>query len=255
MSLQLTKLRKVKAMMLLGFGGVLLGSISVRTVLAEEVNASVEVTNSLSLINPKAVQSTETSTYLLTGGTLLNTLNSTILASENETNAEPTETVSTETTTEVIPFETEVIQNPSFPAGEIKVIQEGVAGEVSVTKTTTVTTKNGNSQTSTTESRVPVKKPLNKIIEVGTKVINTTPSTSDSIVVSPKASSSTVVIKSKDTSGSKIESSEKEVPKDKSEEKKELPSTGSQVESPLTSLLAFSSIVTAIFLLRLRKKN
>lgn len=270
MSKPMTKKKKaisiqkfVKPILGFTFGALLLSTVFTPFVFAEEVASSLGYATSglLSVSVPKGLTSLETTTYLMANESPSNTLTSDTISSDNGgTASNPNETVTTETTSEAIPFDTEVIQNPDLPVGEIKVVQEGVAGEVTVTKTTTTITQNGVSQSTTTESRVPVKKPINKIIEVGTKEIS--PSSSDVITVSPSPSSTssesshqgslTPTPKSRQNSqekkGSQTKKS-KDDAKEKEGDKKELPQTGSQESGIFSQLSALISTALGLFLL------
>ncbi|MTC91092.1 LPXTG cell wall anchor domain-containing protein [Streptococcus uberis] len=253
------------------FGALLLSTVFTPSVFAEEVASSLGYATSglLSVSVPKGLTSLETTTYLMANESPSNTLTSDTISSDNGgTASNPNETVTTETTSEAIPFDTEVIQNPDLPVGEIKVVQEGVAGEVTVTKTTTTITQNGVSQSTTTESRVPVKKPINKIIEVGTKEISPSPSSSDVITVSPSPSSTssessqqgslTPTPKSRQNSqekkGSQTKKS-KDDAKEKEGDKKELPPTGSQESGIFSLFSALISTALGLFLLKSNKND
>lgn len=261
--------KSVKPILGFTFGALLLSTVFAPSVFAEEVASSLGYATSglLSVSVPKELTSLETTTYLMANGSPSNTLTSDTISSDNGgTASNPNETVTTETTSEAIPFDTEVIQNPDLPVGEIKVVQEGVAGEVTVTKTTTTITQNGVSQSTTTESRVPVKKPINKIIEVGTKEISPSPSSSDVITVSPSPSSTssessqqgslTSAPKSRQNSqekkGSQTKKS-KDDAKEKEGDKKELPPTGSQESGIFSQLSALISTALGLFLLKSNK--
>ncbi|SUO89699.1 G5 domain-containing protein [Streptococcus uberis] len=259
--------KSVKPILGFTFGALLLSTVFTPSVFAEEVASSLGYATSglLSVSVPKELTSLETTTYLMANESPSNTLTSDTISSDNGgTASNPNETVTTETTSEAIPFDTEVIQNPDLPVGEIKVVQEGVAGEVTVTKTTTTITQNGVSQSTTTESRVPVKKPINKIIEVGIKEIS--PSSSDVITVSPSPSSTssesshqgslTPTPKSRQNSqekkGSQTKKS-KDDAKEKEGDKKELPQTGSQESGIFSQLSALISTALGLFLLKSNK--
>ncbi|WP_203263735.1 G5 domain-containing protein [Streptococcus uberis] len=261
--------KSVKPILGFTFGALLLSTVFTPSVFAEEVVSSLGHATSglLSVSVPKELTSLETTTYLMASESPSNTLTSDTISSDNGgTASNPNEIVTTETTSEAIPFDTEVIQNPDLPIGEIKVVQEGVAGEVTVTKTTTTITQNGVSQSTTTESRVPVKKPINKIIEVGTKEISTSPSSSDVITVSPSPSSTssessqqgslTSASKSRQNSqekkGSQTKKS-KDDAKEKEGDKKELPPTGSQESGIFSQLSALISTALGLFLLKSNK--
>lgn len=261
--------KSVKPILGFTFGALLLSTVFTPSVFAEEVASSLGYATSglLSVSVPKELTSLETTTYLMANESPSNTLTSDTISSDNGgTASNPNETVTTETTSEAIPFDTEVIQNPDLPVGEIKVVQEGVAGEVTVTKTTTTITQNGVSQSTTTESRVPVKKPINKIIEVGTKEISPSPSSSDVITVSPSPSSTssessqqgslTSASKSRQNSqekkGSQTKKS-KDDAKEKEGDKKELPPTGSQESGIFSQLSALISTALGLFLLKSNK--
>ncbi|MTB35557.1 G5 domain-containing protein [Streptococcus uberis] len=261
--------KSVKPILGFTFGALLLSTVFTPSVFAEEVVSSLGHATSglLSVSVPKELTSLETTTYLMASESPSNTLTSDTISSDNGgTASNPNETVTTETTSEAIPFDTEVIQNPDLPVGEIKVVQEGVAGEVTVTKTTTTITQNGVSQSTTTESRVPVKKPINKIIEVGTKEISPSPSSSDVITVSPSPSSTssessqqgslTSASKSRQNSqekkGSQTKKS-KDDAKEKEGDKKELPPTGSQESGIFSQLSALISTALGLFLLKSNK--
>lgn len=261
--------KSVKPILGFTFGALLLSTVFTPSVFAEEVASSLGYATSglLSVSVPKELTSLETTTYLMANESPSNTLTSDTISSDNGgTASNPNETVTTETTSEAIPFDTEVIQNPDLPVGEIKVVQEGVAGEVTVTKTTTTITQNGVSQSTTTESRVPVKKPINKIIEVGTKEISPSPSSSDVITVSPSPSSTssessqqgslTSAPKSRQNSqekkGSQTKKS-KDDAKEKEGDKKELPPTGSQESGIFSQLSALISTALGLFLLKSNK--
>lgn len=263
--------KSVKPILGFTFGALLLSTVFTPSVFAEEVASSLGYATSglLSVSVPKELTSLETTTYLMANESPSNTLTSDTISSDNGgTASNPNETVTTETTSEAIPFDTEVIQNPDLPVGEIKVVQEGVAGEVTVTKTTTTITQNGVSQSTTTESRVPVKKPINKIIEVGTKEISPSPSpsSSDVITVSPSPSSTssessqqgslTPTPKSRQNSqekkGSQTKKS-KDDAKEKEGDKKELPPTGSQESGIFSQLSALISTALGLFLLKSNK--
>lgn len=261
--------KSVKPILGFTFGALLLSTVFTPSVFAEEVASSLGYATSglLSVSVPKELTSLETTTYLMANESPSNTLTSDTISSDNGgTASNPNETVTTETTSEAIPFDTEVIQNPDLPVGEIKVVQEGVAGEVTVTKTTTTITQNGVSQSTTTESRVPVKKPINKIIEVGTKEISPSPSSSDVITVSPSPSSTssessqqgslTSDPKSRQNSqekkGSQTKKS-KDDTKEKEGNKKELPPTGSQESGIFSQLSALISAALGLFLLKSNK--
>lgn len=261
--------KSVKPILGFTFGALLLSTVFTPSVFAEEVVSSLGYATSglLSVSVPKELTSLETTTYLMANESPSNTLTSDTISSDNGgTASNPNETVTTETTSEAIPFDTEVIQNPDLPVGEIKVVQEGVAGEVTVTKTTTTITQNGVSQSTTTESRVPVKKPINKIIEVGTKEISPSPSSSDVITVSPSPSSTssessqqgslTSASKSRQNSqekkGSQTKKS-KDDAKEKEGDKKELPPTGSQESGIFSQLSALISTALGLFLLKSNK--
>lgn len=278
MSKPLTKKKKaisiqksVKPILGFTFGALLLSTVFTPSVFAEEVASSLGYATSglLSVSVPKELTSLETTTYLMANESPGNTLTSDTISSDNGgTASNPNETVTTETTSEAIPFDTEVIQNPDLPVGEIKVVQEGVAGEVTVTKTTTTITQNGVSQSTTTESRVPVKKPINKIIEVGTKEISPSPSSSDVITVSPSPSSTssessqqgslTPTPKSRQNSqekkGSQTKKS-KDDAKEKERDKKELPPTGSQESGIFSLFSALISTALGLFLLKSNKND
>lgn len=261
--------KSVKPILCFTFGALLLSTVFTPSVFAEEVASPIGQATSglLSVSVPKELTSLETTTYLMANESPSNTLTSNTISSDNGgTASNPNETVTTETTSEAIPFDTEVIQNPDLPVGEIKVVQEGVAGEVTVTKTTTTITQNGVSQSTTTESRVPVKKPINKIIEVGTKEISPSPSSSDVITVSPSPSSTssessqqgslTSDPKSRQNSqekkGSQTKKS-KDDTKEKEGNKKELPPTGSQESGIFSQLSALISAALGLFLLKSNK--
>lgn len=261
--------KSVKPILGFTFGALLLSTVFTPSVFAEEVVSSLGHATSglLSVSVPKELTSLETTTYLMASESPSNTLTSDTISSDNGgTASNPNEIVTTETTSEAIPFDTEVIQNPDLPIGEIKVVQEGVAGEVTVTKTTTTITQNGVSQSTTTESRVPVKKPINKIIEVGTKEISPSPSSSDVITVSPSPSSTssessqqgslTSASKSRQNSqekkGSQTKKS-KDDAKEKEGDKKELPPTGSQESGIFSQLSALISTALGLFLLKSNK--
>lgn len=263
--------KSVKPILGFTFGALLLSTVFTPSVFAEEVASSLGYATSglLSVSVPKELTSLETTTYLMANESPSNTLTSDTISSDNGgTASNPNEAVTTETTSEAIPFDTEVIQNPDLPVGEIKVVQEGVAGEVTVTKTTTTITQNGVSQSTTTESRVPVKKPINKIIEVGTKEISPSPSpsSSDVITVSPSPSSTssessqqgslTPTPKSRQNSqekkGSQTKKS-KDDAKEKEGDKKELPPTGSQESGIFSQLSALISTALGLFLLKSNK--
>lgn len=261
--------KSVKPILGFTFGALLLSTVFTPSVFAEEVVSSLGHATSglLSVSVLKELTSLETTTYLMASESPSNTLTSDTISSDNGgTASNPNEIVTTETTSEAIPFDTEVIQNPDLPIGEIKVVQEGVAGEVTVTKTTTTITQNGVSQSTTTESRVPVKKPINKIIEVGTKEISTSPSSSDVITVSPSPSSTssessqqgslTSASKSRQNSqekkGSQTKKS-KDDAKEKEGDKKELPPTGSQESGIFSQLSALISTALGLFLLKSNK--
>lgn len=261
--------KSVKPILGFTFGALLLSTVFTPSVFAEEVASSLGYATSglLSVSVPKELTSLETTTYLMANESPSNTLTSDTISSDNGgTASNPNETVTTETTSEAIPFDTEVIQNPDLPVGEIKVVQEGVAGEVTVTKTTTTITQNGVSQSTTTESRVPVKKPINKIIEVGTKEISPSPSSSDVITVSPSPSSTssessqqgslTSAPKSRQNSqekkGNQTKKS-KDDAKEKEGDKKELPPTGSQESGNFSQLCALISTALGLFLLKSNK--
>lgn len=261
--------KSVKPILGFTFGALLLSTVFTPSVFAEEVVSSLGHATSglLSVSVPKELTSLETTTYLMASESPSNTLTSDTISSDNGgTASNPNEIVTTETTSEAIPFDTEVIQNPDLPIGEIKVVQEGVAGEVTVTKTTTTITQNGVSQSTTTESRVPVKKTINKIIEVGTKEISTSPSSSDVITVSPSPSSTssessqqgslTSASKSRQNSqekkGSQTKKS-KDDAKEKEGDKKELPPTGSQESGIFSQLSALISTALGLFLLKSNK--
>lgn len=263
--------KSVKPILGFTFGALLLSTVFTPSVFAEEVASSLGHATSglLSVSVPKELTSLETTTYLMASESPSNTLTSDTISSDNGgTASNPNETVTTETTSEAIPFDTEVIQNPDLPIGEIKVVQEGVAGEVTVTKTTTTITQNGVSQSTTTESRVPVKKPINKIIEVGTKEISTSPSSSDVITVSPSPSSTssesnqqgslTPAPKSRQNSqekkGSQTKKS-KDDAKEKKGDKKELPPTGSQESGIFSLFSALISTALGLFLLKSNKND
>lgn len=261
--------KSVKPILGFTFGALLLSTVFTPSVFAEEVASSLGYATSglLSVSVPKELTSLETTTYLMANESPSNTLTSDTISSDNGgTASNPNETVTTETTSEAIPFDTEVIQNPDLPVGEIKVVQEGVAGEVTVTKTTTTITQNGVSQSTTTESRVPVKKPINKIIEVGTKEISPSPSSSAVVTVSPSPSSTssessqqgslTSAPKSRQNSqekkGSQTKKS-KDDAKEKEGDKKELPPTGSQESGIFSQLSALISTALGLFLLKSNK--
>lgn len=263
--------KSVKPILGFTFGALLLSTVFTPSVFAEEVVSSLGHATSglLSVSVPKELTSLETTTYLMASESPSNTLTSDTISSDNGgTASNPNEIVTTETTSEAIPFDTEVIQNPDLPIGEIKVVQEGVAGEVTVTKTTTTITQNGVSQSTTTESRVPVKKPINKIIEVGTKEISTSPSSSDVITVSPSPSSTssesnqqgslTPAPKSRQNSqekkGSQTKKS-KDDAKEKEGDKKELPLTGSQESGIFSLFSALISTALGLFLLKSNKND
>lgn len=263
--------KSVKPILGFTFGALLLSTVFTPSVFAEEVVSSLGHATSglLSVSVPKELTSLETTTYLMASESPSNTLTSDTISSDNGgTASNPNEIVTTETTSEAIPFDTEVIQNPDLPIGEIKVVQEGVAGEVTVTKTTTTITLNGVSQSTTTESRVPVKKPINKIIEVGTKEISTSPSSSDVITVSPSPSSTssesnqqgslTPASKSRQNSqekkGSQTKKS-KDDAKEKEGDKKELPPTGSQESGIFSLFSALISTALGLFLLKSNKND
>lgn len=263
--------KSVKPILGFTFGALLLSTVFTPSVFAEEVASSLGYATSglLSVSVPKELTSLETTTYLMANESPSNTLTSDTISSDNGgTASNPNETVTTETTSEAIPFDTEVIQNPDLPVGEIKVVQEGVAGEVTVTKTTTTITQNGVSQSTTTESRVPVKKPINKIIEVGTKEISPSPSSSDVITVSPSPSSTssessqqgslTSDPKSRQNSqekkGSQTKKS-KDDTKEKEGNKKELPPTGSQESGIFSQFSALISTTLGLFLLKSNKND
>lgn len=265
--------KSVKPILGFTFGALLLSTVFTPSVFAEEVASSLGHATSglLSVSVPKELTSLETTTYLMASESPSNTLTSDTISSDNGgTVSNPNEIVTTETTSEAIPFDTEVIQNPDLPIGEIKVVQEGVAGEVTVTKTTTTITQNGVSQSTTTESRVPVKKPINKIIEVGAKEISTSPSpsSSDVITVSPSPSSTssesnqqgslTPAPKSRQNSqekkGSQTKKS-KDDAKEKEGDKKELPPTGSQESGIFSLFSALISTALGLFLLKSNKND
>lgn len=263
--------KSVKPILGFTFGALLLSTVFTPSVFAEEVASSLGYATSglLSVSVPKELTSLETTTYLMANESPSNTLTSDTISSDNGgTASNPNETVTTETTSEAIPFDTEVIQNPDLPVGEIKVVQEGVAGEVTVTKTTTTITQNGVSQSTTTESRVPVKKPINKIIEVGTKEISPSPSSSAVVTVSPSPSSTssessqqgslTSASKSRQNSqekkGSQTKKS-KDDAKEKEGDKKELPPTGSQESGIFSQLSALISTALGLFLLKSNKND
>lgn len=67
----------------------------------------------------------------------------------------------------VIPFEVEVVYDPTLAPGEQKVTQEGVPGTKKVTVTQPVVNSQPNGEAATTEETV--KEPTKKIIAVGTK--------------------------------------------------------------------------------------
>ena len=67
----------------------------------------------------------------------------------------------------VIPFEVEVVYDPTLAPGEQKVTQEGVPGTKKVTVTQPVVNSQPNGEATTTEETV--KEPTKKIIAVGTK--------------------------------------------------------------------------------------
>lgn len=263
--------KSVKPILGFTFGALLLSTVFTPSVFAEEVVSSLGHATSglLSVSVPKELTSLETTTYLMASESPSNTLTSDTISSDNGgTASNPNEIVTTETTSEAIPFDTEVIQNPDLPIGEIKVVQEGVAGEVTVTKTTTTITLNGVSQSTTTESRVPVKKPINKIIEVGTKEISPSPSSSAVVTVSPSPSSTssessqqgslTSASKSRQNSqekkGSQTKKS-KDDAKEKEGDKKELPPTGSQESGIFSQLSALISTALGLFLLKSNKND
>ena len=68
-----------------------------------------------------------------------------------------------------VPFETERRENPELPAGEERVIQEGVQGEITrITKTPTL---NGIPSGEPVSQENQTKDPVNRIVEVGTGVL------------------------------------------------------------------------------------
>ena len=71
------------------------------------------------------------------------------------------------TRTEEIPFETVKKENPNLPAGQEKVVTEGVKGERTIY--VSVTTENGKETETVLESKV-TKEAVNQVVEVGTPV-------------------------------------------------------------------------------------
>ena len=71
------------------------------------------------------------------------------------------------TRTEEIPFETVKKENPNLPAGQEKVVTEGVKGERTIY--VSVATENGKETETVIESKV-TKEAVNKVVEVGTPV-------------------------------------------------------------------------------------
>ena len=71
------------------------------------------------------------------------------------------------TRTEEIPFETVKKENPNLPAGQEKVVIEGVKGERTIY--VSVTTENGKETETVLESKV-TKEAVNQVVEVGTPV-------------------------------------------------------------------------------------
>ena len=71
------------------------------------------------------------------------------------------------TRTEEIPFETVKKENPNLPAGQEKVVNEGVKGERTIY--VSVTTENGKETETVLESKV-TKEAVNQVVEVGTPV-------------------------------------------------------------------------------------
>ena len=83
---------------------------------------------------------------------------------------------STVTTEDVdIPFETEERENPDLPTGETNVIQEGENGTKRITTTTPTLNGKPNGEPTTTEKTI--KEPINKVVEVGTGIVDVTEST------------------------------------------------------------------------------
>ncbi len=78
--------------------------------------------------------------------------------------------VKTETYTEEIPFNTETIEDKTLDVGTTIVDQEGVVGEATIT--VEITYENGIEISRKEISRVTTKEPIDKIIRVGTKVID-----------------------------------------------------------------------------------
>ena len=86
---------------------------------------------------------------------------------ESETSAAVENRPELITRTEEIPFETVKKENPNLPAGQEKVVTEGVKGERTIY--VSVTTENGKETETVLESKV-TKEAVNQVVEVGTPV-------------------------------------------------------------------------------------
>ena len=88
--------------------------------------------------------------------------------SNNEATAQPGSTVKTEEVSEAIAVSEQVIEDPNFPAGQYRVVNEGTPGER--VKTYTVSYVNEQPTNKVLSSDVVIRQPSHRVVAKGTKV-------------------------------------------------------------------------------------